>query len=63
MRSERGEAEALGCLVIIGLAVIGGILFAIIASCSGGMGESDCYTTGEPGSAQEQRDIERCIGN
>ncbi len=61
-RNERGEAEGcLGCLVVVGFIVIVAAIFTVIGSCSGGFGEDDCYTTGEPGSAQESRDIERCI--
>jgi hypothetical protein len=35
------------------------LIGSLAVSCLGG--EDDCYTTGEPGSAQEQRDIERCL--
>lgn len=43
------------------------LVIAIVLLCGLGMcavneSSSDCYTTGEPGSAQEQRDIERCLG-
>ena len=59
---DQNAAGCMGCLGLVALCIVLGLVFSAIESCSGGGGSSDCYTTGEPGSAQEQRDIERCLG-
>jgi hypothetical protein len=47
-----------GCLAVI---VVCLILGALVSMCSGS-DSTDCYTTGDPGSAQYQHDLERCLG-
>lgn len=46
MRIENGNDCLVGC-------------YALLDSMDSG--SSDCYTTGEPGSAQYERDLQRCI--
>jgi hypothetical protein len=48
-----------GCLFLIGAFVL---LCVLIGSCAEHYGGSDdCYTTGEQGSAQYDRDVQHCI--
>lgn len=57
-RNERGNA-GVGCLILLVIIfAISGCLALVVD------GESDCYATpgAEPGSAQAQRDVERCLG-
>lgn len=56
-RDEAGNV-GLGCLILV-------VLFVVLAGCMGifASGGSDCYATpgAQEGSAQAQRDIERCL--
>jgi len=56
-RGERGNA-AVGCLALVALLVV--VVGLWISSRAG---ESDCYSTpgSESGSAQWERDIDRCL--
>jgi hypothetical protein len=50
-----------GCVVkmvarVAGAAMVVAIMSSGLVACGG---TDDCYTTGEPGSAQEERDLER----
>lgn len=48
-----------GCLAVICAFVL---LMILLAAClNDDEGSGDCYTTGSPGSAQAERDIEHCI--
>jgi len=55
-RNEAGAAN--GCLILVLGAVVVFVLWAVFTVLTS---EGDCYSTGESGSAQEQRDIERCL--
>lgn len=55
VRNEAGN----GCLA---LALIVAALFVLLVMCTLPDSTDDCYAVGEPGSAQGQRDLERCIG-
>lgn len=46
-----------GCLVVIGFFAL---MAFLLGSCIDS-GTDDCYTTGEPGSAQYERDLGHCI--
>jgi hypothetical protein len=61
VRDEKGNAAA-GCIVLIGLAVL---VFLLAGACGAIFidDSDDCYHTpgAQPGSAQDQRDVQRCI--
>lgn len=59
-RDEKGNA-ALGCLIIVFLFFTLAIGCGVLIDSNGG--SSDCYSTpgAQPGSAQAERDMQRCI--
>ena len=63
---NRPKNEAGNCGAIIALVMLGILLLWGLGSCIAWLAEpigSDCYSTpgAESGSAQNQRDIERCL--
>lgn len=62
MASNEEAAGCLGCLGLIAIIFIISVIYTISTSCE----STTDYCkdgTGEPGSAQEQRDFERCLDN